>query len=178
MRGKRGYTYSGSSVGLENLHVERPTGAGNRAARAPRPREVRARGNRALRRGRAAEGRDSGFFWQALALGTVLPRWGRQRARRPGSSPAPHKPSARARPLRNTPGKLRYGLFLSLPDIIGTLPYSLLTAGKTYAQIFFFFKYIHIYIRVCAYVYAYMYIYTHTPWLSNSSLSCTTNSYV
>lgn len=62
-------------------------------------------------------------------------------------------PAPQAHPLRNPPEKLRYGLFLRLPDIVGTLPYSLLTAGKTSAQIvLFFFKYIHIYMCVCIYV--------------------------
>lgn len=114
-----------------------------------------------------------GFFWQALALGTVLPRCAgqhasgcqrrRQRAHRitPAAPPAPHKPSARARPLRNTPGKLRYGLFLSLPDMVGTLPYSLLTAGKTYAQIFIFNIYIYIYVCVHMYMHICIYIHTH-----------------
>lgn len=85
----------------------------------------------------------------------------------PRLTPAAHKPSAQAQPLRNTPGKLRYGLFLSSPDSVGTLPYSLLTAGKTSAQsFFFFFKYIHIHIYTCVCGHMYMhvdgYIYTHT----------------
>lgn len=97
----------------------------------------------------------------------------------PGSSltshpaPAAHKPSAQAQLLRNTPGKLRYGLFLSLPDFVGTLPYSLLTAGKTSAQSFvfcFFFKYIHIHIYTCVWGRMYMhvdgYAYTHTHTLA------------
>lgn len=85
----------------------------------------------------------------------------------PRLTPAAHKPSAQAQPLRNTPGKLRYGLFLSSPDSVGTLPYSLLTAGKTSAQSFFFFFlniYIYIYIRVCVgiCICTWMDIYTHT----------------
>lgn len=100
----------------------------------------------------------------------------------PRLAPAAHKPSAQAQPLRNTPGKLRYGLFLSSPDFVGTLPYSLLTAGKTSAQSFVGFLniYIYIYIRVCVGVcictWMDIHTHTHTPWLSNISLSCTTNS--
>lgn len=63
-------------------------------------------------------------------------------------------PVPQAHPLRNTPEKLRYGLFLRLPDIVGTLPYSLLTAGKTSAQIVsHFFLNIYIYICVCVCIY-------------------------
>lgn len=74
-------------------------------------------------------------------------------ATRPPARSSSTNPVPQAHPLRNTPEKLRYGLFLRLPDIVGTLPYSLLTAGKTSAQIVvFFFKYIHIYMCVCIYV--------------------------
>lgn len=66
----------------------------------------------------------------------------------PCLAPAAHKLSAWAHPLRNTPGKLRYGLFLRLPDIFGTLPYSLLTAGKISARLFLF-EYIHLCSCVC-----------------------------
>lgn len=66
-----------------------------------------------------------------------------------------------AHPLRNTPEKLRYGLFLRLPDIVGTLPYSLLTAGKTSAQIVFCFFFLNIYIYICVCVYICIDIHTH-----------------
>lgn len=86
---------------------------------------------------------------------------------RTAPAPAAHRPPAQAHPLRDTPGKLRYGLFLRLPDSVGTLPYSLLTAGKNFCTGLFslnIYTYIYICVCVCIRICTSIYtdIHTHT----------------
>lgn len=95
----------------------------------------------------------------------------------PWLAPAAHKPSAQAHPLRNTPGNFKIWPFLKVAWRWHTSLQSPYCWKNFCTDCFFPFINIYIYIRVCVHMYMHiMYIYTHTPWLSNSSLSCTTNS--
>lgn len=137
--------------------MKRPTGVcewapQNAPVDAPLPQEVCARREPSLAPGGTGP---RGFLASPRSRHCSVPVWvslGCQpSATRPPARPSSTNPAPQAHPLRNTPEKLRYGLFLRLPDIVGTLPYSLLTAGKTSAQIVFFLK-IYTYIYVCVHI--------------------------
>lgn len=123
------------------------------------------------------EGQDWGAFWQALALGTVLcpcpvsPRC--QLCHAPAASLQQHKPSASGTSTEKPTRKIKIWPFLKVAWHCWHTSLQSPYCWKNFCtDCFVFFLNIYIYICVCAY----MYRYAHTPWLSNISLSCTTNT--